>query len=130
MPFDYSSALSSIGASMRNKKNSYTNEMIFLIRGYNIWACMGGPNYNPGTEKIIDDVFDESPREAVRLLYLAVRISNSHLDKNIGYKFLWNLYKSCGENVPEFIKQLEKYPVDEHCCFKIPESVIREFEEF
>jgi hypothetical protein len=115
MPFNYPDALKSIGASMLVEgAEQYTPEMIFLRGAVNCLNCMGGPNYNPGTTSILNRVFDEeSPKEAVRFLCIVKKISWTHRDQNIDYRFFWNLFKERQEDLSEFKKALRGYVRDD-----------------
>jgi hypothetical protein len=56
MPFNYPDALKSINAMVLDDSGVYTPEMLFMLGAVNRLTCMGGPNYNPGTNKILDTV--------------------------------------------------------------------------
>jgi hypothetical protein len=130
MPFNYPVALKSIGASQLTPSGTYTGEMIFLQGAFNVFCCMGGPHYNPGTTKILDTIFDQDPKEAITLLYLAKKINLSHLDKRIDYIFFWDLFKKSNEELNEFMHSLANYPIDESIDWSdyIPESIQKVFE--
>jgi hypothetical protein len=91
---------------------------------------MGGPNYNPGTNKILDTVFDqEGAKQAVAFLYLVEKVAYSQLSRDIDYKFFWNLFKASREDFSEFKKHLESYCSNEEILHKfIPDSIKNKFD--
>lgn len=134
-------ALASINASLLTESKTYTKEAQFLRGAVNVFTCMGGPNYNTGTTKILDTLIVEyGYRETVRFLYLIKKIHYSLIKKihysdlntNSDYVYFWDWFKNCRENLSVFKREVEERAAKiETSMFAtvIPESIRREFGE-
>jgi hypothetical protein len=115
MPFNYPDCLESIESSVLTESGTYTEEMMFLKGAVNCLTCMGGPHYNPGTENILDAVFDQKgAKQAVEFLLLVNKASwvATNASISVNYVFFWNLFKSCNEQLDKFIQELKNYSKD------------------
>lgn len=118
--------LASINASL------HTEEDDFLAGAINSFTCMGGPNYNHGTTKILDSIAETyGYREVFRFLYSIKKIRYQNLRQAIDYKYFWDWFKNCHENLSVFRQEVEE------CASKIdgskfasviPESIRKEFD--
>lgn len=109
MVLSYPDTLASIGATLLTEQKTYTREACFLMGAINGFTCMGVPNYNPGTVKILDNMANEyGHRETFRFLYLVEKISSSDLTTHFGYVYFWDWFKRCHEDLSEFKRQVEE----------------------
>jgi len=110
MVLSYPDALESIGTTLFTKEKTYTKEACFLMGAINGFTCMGGPNYNLGTVRILDDMVREyGHRETFRFLYLIEKISLSDFTRDFSYVYFWDWFKRCDEDLSEFKRQVEEY---------------------
>jgi hypothetical protein len=133
MTLYFPDALASINALMFTDSKTYTEEAQFLTGAVNQFTCMGGPNYNTGTAKILDALVEEyGYRETVRFLYLIRKICYSDLKTNSDYAYFWDWFKNCRENLSVFKREVEERAAKINgstFASVIPESIRREFGE-
>jgi len=133
MTFYFPDALASINALLFTDFKTYTEEAQFLKGAVNVFTCMGGPNNNTGTTKILDALVEEyGYRETVRFLYLIIKIRYSDLNTNTDYAYFWDWFKNCHENLSVFKQEVEERAAKINgSAFAsiIPESIRREFGE-
>ncbi len=133
MVLSYPDTLTSIGATFLTEKKTYTREACFLMSAINGFTCMGGPNYHPGTTRILDEMAAEyGHRETFRFLYLIEKISSSDLTTHFGYVYFWDWFKRCRENLSEFKRQVEERASDIDSTLLdenlVPESIRKAFD--
>lgn len=133
MTLYFPDALASIDALLLTESKTYTEEAQFLMGAVNVFTCMGGPNYNTDTTKILDTLVEEyGYRETVRFLYLVKKIHYSDLNTSTDYAYFWDWFKNCRENLSVFKQEVEERAAKidiSRFAHVIPESIRKEFGE-
>lgn len=133
MTFYFPDALASINALLFTDSKTYTEEARFLRDAVNRFTCMGGPNYNTGTTKILDGLVKKyGYHETVRFLYLIKKICHSDSNTSTDQTYFLDWFKNCHENLSLFKGEVEERAAKidaSKFASVIPESIRREFGE-
>jgi hypothetical protein len=133
MTLYFPDALASINALLFTDSKTYTEEARFLRDAVNRFTCIGGPNYNTGTTKILDGLVEKyGYHETVRFLCLIKKICHSDSNTIIDQAYFWGWFKNCRENLSVFKREVEERAAKINgsaFASVIPESIRREFGE-
>lgn len=113
MSLDFAEVVESVGGKV-TVDDVYSEEARFVMRTFNVLACMGGPNYNRGTESIINKICDKGVEGSIRLLRLIAQVDHGivHRGGYCGYEYFWDLFKRCQEDVALFLEALHRRVIE------------------